>query len=231
MDAISESFVALDQNSAREMAREMASVRSLGPSECFDHELTSSSLLALDQMWSAGYEPFDLHGSETFIAASPTQNVLYTCDPEFTTQFLRNTRFSKPLEMLALLNAFGPTLTSSDDATARKYRKIAGPFFNAATMARVFDESIKGTETFLQVYQSNKAHVQTNLRPILSKLALHILRVCAYEKEGSCEDELLFQDHTPEGHSMSYADAMLGVDSDLPMISLTPPLILGKPKI
>jgi hypothetical protein len=185
------------------------------------------SLLALDQMWGAGYEPFALHKAETFIAASPAQNVLYTCDPEFTTQFLRNTRFTKPLEMLALLNAFGPTLTSSDDVTARAYRKIAGPFFNTSTMSRAFKESVKATTTFLDVYRTNKSHVQSKLRPILAKMALHVLGVCAYEKEGSCEDELLFEDHVPEGHEMSYADTMLGVDNDLPLISLTPPAILG----
>ena len=129
--------------------------------------------------------------------------------------------------MLGLLNVFGPSLTGTDGQENKHYRKIAGPFFHNKTMKRAFRETIEATESFLTLVESIVSTVGSQqLRPILAKLALHILGRGAFDKEGSCLEELKFTETPPKGHKLSWADTWLGLDQILPLIALTPRVIL-----
>lgn len=160
------------------------------------------------------------------MAVSPGQNILFTCDPKLITQLLRDPAFGKPTALLGLLNLFGPTMTGTDGPEAKLYRKIVSPYFSNPTMEVVFRESLEATESFMKIVAGQTAPVDTQLRPMLSKMALHVLGKCGFRKEGPCLEELKFTETPPQGHVLSFADAFLGIDQDLPLIALTPPLIL-----
>ena len=178
-------------------------------------------------MWGKGHTPFEITGNDTIIAVSPFENTLFTCEPELIAQLLRNPAFGKPTKTLGLLNAFGPSLTGTDGQENKHYRRIAGPFFNNKTMTRVFRETVEATESFLNVMENRKSAIGSQLlRPVLAKLALHILGKGAFDKEGSCLDELTFTETPPEGHKLSWADTRLGIDQILPLIALTPAAVL-----
>ncbi|KAF3010114.1 hypothetical protein E8E14_000853 [Neopestalotiopsis sp. 37M] len=183
-------------------------------------------LLLLDRIWHSGYRPFAITGADTLIAVSPTQNVLFTCDPKLITQLLRDPAFGKPTALLGLLNTFGPTLTGTDGPENKLYRKIIAPYFNQTTMDQVFRDTVEATKDFLQTVENQVAPVDSQLRPMLSKLALHILSKAGFGKEGSCLNELEFSEKPPTGHKLSFADTFLGIDQDLPIIALTPPALL-----
>ncbi|KAI3339394.1 hypothetical protein F4824DRAFT_508178 [Ustulina deusta] len=184
-------------------------------------------LLLLDRIWHSGHQPFAIKGADTLIAVSPSQNTLFTCDPKLITQLLRDPAFGKPTAMLGLLNLFGPTMTGTDGPENRLYRKITAPYFNHTTMDHVFQQSVEATSSFMEVVASQTASIDTQLRPMLSKLALHILSKCGFGKTGSCFEELQFSEKPSDGQKLSFADTFLGIDQDLPLIALTPPFLLN----
>ncbi|KAI0472505.1 cytochrome P450 [Xylaria cf. heliscus] len=184
-------------------------------------------LLLLDRIWHSGYRPFAISGADTIMAVAPSQNILFTCDPKLITQLLRNPAFGKPTALLGLLNLFGPTMTGTDGPENKLYRKVVAPYFNQTTMDRVFRESLDATSSLIQVLAEHAGPVDDQLRPMLSKLALHILAKCGFGKEGSCLEELKFSEKSPDGHELSFADTFLGIDQDLPLIALTPPPVLN----
>jgi cytochrome P450 len=177
-------------------------------------------------MWHAGHKPFAVTGADTLMAVSPTQNVLFTCDPKLITQILRDPAFGKPTALLGLLNIFGSTITGTDGPETKLYRKIVAPYFNQATMERVFEESIEATGSLMQILAGQNTPIDTKLRPMLSKLALHILSKAGFDKKGSCIDELQSCEKPLDGFQISFADAFMGIDQDLPIIALTPPVLL-----
>lgn len=189
--------------------------------------LTVSRLLLLDRIWHSGHRPFAISGADTIMAVAPSQNILFTCDPKLITQLLRNPAFGKPTALLGLLNLFGPTMTGTDGPENKLYRKVVAPYFNQTTMDYVFRESLDATSSLLQVIGEHAGPIDTQLRPMLSKLALHILAKCGFGKEGSCLQELRFSEDPPSGHELSFADTILGIDQDLPLIALTPPVLLN----
>ncbi|KAI1305465.1 cytochrome P450 [Xylaria venustula] len=184
-------------------------------------------LLLLDRIWHSGYKPFAITGADTLIAVAPSQNILFTCDPKLITQLLRDPAFGKPTAMLGLLNLFGPTMTGTDGPENRLYRKVTAPYFNHTTMESVFRESVEETSSFVEVVTGQVSALDTELRPMLSKLALHILSKCGFGKTGSCLDELQFSEKPSKGHELSFADTFLDIDQDLALIALTPPFLLN----
>jgi cytochrome P450 len=177
-------------------------------------------------MWHAGHKPFAVTGADTLMAVSPTQNVMFTCDPKLITQLLREPAFGKPTALLGLLNVFGPTVTGTDGPEAKIYRKVVAPFFNQATMGRVFRESVEATGSLVQVVAGQSTSIDTELRLMLSKLALHILGKTGFDKEGPCLDELKSCEKPLSGFKFSFTEAFMGIDQDLPMIALVPPVLL-----
>jgi cytochrome P450 len=177
-------------------------------------------------MWQAGYRLFAITGTATPMAVAPMQNTLFTCDPKLIAQLLRDPALGSPTALLSLLNVFGPTMTGTDGPENKLYRKVMAPYITSAAMERVFRESVVATVAFVQIVGGRRDPVDAQLRPMLSKLALHILGRCGFDKEGSCVEELQFAEKAPGGHQLSFADTFLGIDQDFPIIGLTPPFLL-----
>ena len=167
--------------------------------------------------------PFKNIGSDTFILVSPGQNTLITCDPTFTHHIFRDTSFGKPIELISLLNIFGPTITGTDGPETRVYRKITSPFFNEETNKRVWKESVAGAGSLMQVI--NK-HGQ-DLRQVLARLTLHLLNVVCYERPQQFSDVLHYREDVPAGHELGYSQAMAAFLEYCPIIYGTSPFILS----
>lgn len=118
-------------------------------------------------------------------------------------------------------------MTGTDGPENKLYRKVVAPYFNQTIMDHVFRESLDVALSLLQVIDEHAGLIDTQLRPMLSKLALHILAKCGFGKEGSCLQGLRFSEDPPNGHELSFADTFLGIDQDLPLIVLTPLVLLN----
>ncbi|KAJ5709630.1 hypothetical protein N7493_009921 [Penicillium malachiteum] len=183
-------------------------------------------LLLFNDGWHNGYEPFRRAKADTFLAVSPGGMVFYTCDPDVSTQILHDSRFGKPAHLMSLLNIFGPTITSSDGAEHRLYRRMIAPFFTDTTMQDVFVGSIQGGAHLATALRQPGAHQQ--LRSLTAKLSLHILSRFCYNTES--EQDLVLtlsaEDQPASSHCMTYSQAVLAVLENYMTIFLVPSALL-----
>lgn len=186
------------------------------------------ALLVFNDIWRDGYKPFEHVKADTFLVVSPGKLILFTCDPDVTTQFFRDGRFGKPTELISVLNIYGPTMTGTNGEEARLYRKITAPFFSEKTLRRVFTQSISGATRLLEVLTRPNAH--RHLRTLSAKLSLNILNQICFgnQNDSDLEKELKFQDNVPDGRTLSYSDALLGLLDNWTGILLVPYLLLRR---
>jgi hypothetical protein len=190
--------------------------------------LTVARLIVLERGWSEGYDPFQRIGSDVFIAVSPSQNILFSSNAEASNQFLmRTNQFHKPVDLLQILNIFGPTITGTDGAENQLYRRVTSPFFNNATMHVVWEKSIESTGVLLDVLEELHTSIDEQMRPILARLTLHILNAASFEDNTTCHDKLSFSDKPLPGFELSYTTALHAVLENFATIFLTPSILLS----
>ena len=190
-------------------------------------------LLVMRRVWHHGYTPFRRVDSDTFIAVSPTGNVLWTCDPDFIVNLsARRADFPKPLGMLGMLNLFGPTITATEGSESRLYRKIASPSFNENTHRKVWNYTIEESGALLRRWD---ARTRQNKDGILlhddaARMTLHVLSYCAYGRKMVWDDGQSQRDISRNGHKLSYSEAIASMLARMPVIFMTPPKVLRKRK-
>lgn len=161
------------------------------------------------------------------MAVSSSRNVLFTCNPEATTQLSRDKLIGKPVELLEILNIFGPTMTGTDGQEAHLYRSITAPFFNEFTMHKVWSTSIMSTEDLLKVLvEVDVSGCNRNLRRVLARMTLHVLNKVCFENNQTCLDTLQLQEKMGSNHKLTYTEAMHSTLDHFFTIFATPPLIL-----
>jgi len=185
-------------------------------------------LLIFNDGWHNGYEPFKHVGADTFLAVSPGGIILYTCDADVSSQLFRDSRFGKPAHLMQVLNIFGPTITGTDGAESRLYRRITAPFFNEATLRQVFEHSVQGGQELRLVLNQRSAH--RRLRTLTARLSLHLLnRVCNQNQTNEdLVQALRFEEQLPGTHRMSYSDAVHTLLDHYQTVFLFPPGLLSK---
>lgn len=189
----------------------------------FRLQLTSVSILVVQRAWHHGYKPFRAMNTDTYMLTSPSGNILMTCDPETTHSILQDSSFGKPVKLMNLLNIFGPTITAADTPEARLYKKIAAPFFKENTMKNLWSHSIAGAEILMQVLRIDTEE----LRPVLARLTLYLLKVVCFEESHSCLDELQDRRQSSLSCHLSSSQAMAQLLEYFPTLHLTPPIILS----
>lgn len=183
-------------------------------------------LLLFNEFWHNGYEPFERVKADTFLAVSPGGLILYTCDPDVTTQLFLDGSFGKPAELMSILNIYGPTITGTDGPESRLYRKVAGPFFSEHTLRRVFTQSVAGAEMLLEALKRPDAHRQ--LRTLSARVSLNTLsQICfGNQTDSDLVRALSFDENVPDGRSVGYSEALHGVVDNWSSIYLLPHWLL-----
>jgi hypothetical protein len=159
------------------------------------------------------------------MVVSASGNILWTCDPEVTMQIMgRRDDFVKPLDMLGMLNLYGPTITASEGEEHRAYRRVASPSFNNHTHQLVWEEAIVQSRMMIDSWNRNNGQI-----PHLSKdganLALHILSRVFFN------NKMLWTDDTktpPPGHTLTYNEAISSVFKYNSTLFMTPRPIISK---
>ncbi|PHH92137.1 hypothetical protein CDD83_8810 [Cordyceps sp. RAO-2017] len=183
-------------------------------------------LLLLNEFWHDGYEPFGRIKADTFLAASPGGLILYTCDPDVSTQLFRDGNFGKPTELMSVLNIYGPTITGTDGPESRLYRKLTGPFFSDKTLRRVFVKSVSGAKILLAALTRPNAH--RKLRTLSARLSLNTLSQICFRNQTDSDlvKALAFEDDIPNGRTLSYSEALHGLIDNWNAIFLVPHWLL-----
>ena len=189
--------------------------------------IRNSSLSLFGRVWHAGYEPFALLDTDTVIMVSSGGNVLWTCDPEAIVQFSgRHHDFVKPVEMMGMLNMYGPNITATEGEESRRYRKIAGPAFNDRTHGCVWTESIGQTAALLNKWSGNAPI--TDLNEDLAKLTLHVISFVCFDRHMHWGEDSGEKTASNQSHKMSYSEAISSMVANIPILFLVPPMIISK---
>lgn len=155
-------------------------------------------------------------------------NILWTCDPDTNLQFFkRNHDFVKPVEMMGMLNMYGPTITATEGEESRIYRRIAAPSFNDRTHGSVWTESLGQTSALLKRWESMDTPI-TQLNEDVARLTLQVLSYVCFDRQIACADAAERQDDPPKGHSMSYREAISSMVDNIPTLFIVPPPVLSK---
>ena len=179
----------------------------------------------MERAWHLGYEPFRNVGTDTFITVSPGGNVLFTCDPDVSSHFLRGSVYGKPTKIMRMLNIFGPTITASENLEAKLSRKITSPFFTNQTHSQVWVESVKCSERLCETYLQR---VLQDVRTILARATLHVLNAVCFEKEDkNLVQELQSEESTPRTYEISYPRAIHTLLAHFRVVYLIPSFVLS----
>lgn len=118
--------------------------------------MTIRRLSRFGRVWHEGYGPFARQGSDTFMVVSPGGNILWSCDPDTILQFSkRNHDFVKPVEMMGMLNMYGPTVTATEGEENRcSIVQRQNPW---RSMDRISWANISAAQTMGQRESSNHA--------------------------------------------------------------------------
>ena len=129
------------------------------------------------------------------------------------------------MELITLLNVFGPGLTGSDGLEGRLYRKITAPFFTEQTMDRAWRTSYETAGVLMQgLSQLQYTGPSRNLRSVIASMTIHNL-VSVLFPLGSGEFQL--QEKVPSDRRLSLTQAVLSILDHIAMVAFTPRLILS----
>lgn len=156
--------------------------------------------------------------------------MIHTCDPEVSTQIFRRSDFRKPVELIELLNVFGPGLTGSDGAEGRLYRKVTAPFFTEQTMDQAWRTSIESIGTLMQsvvASQASNKSERRSLRSMMANMTLHNVFTVCFEKDLD-KKSFQLQETIPVGHKIGFRQTVLSTLDHIATIAFMPKFILGQ---
>ena len=154
--------------------------------------------------------------------------MIHTCDPDVSAQIFRRSEFKKPVELIALLNIFGPGLTGSEGAKGRLYRRITTPFFTEQTMDQAWRVSMDSIGALMQSLTApqcpNKS--ERSLRSMVASMTLHNLFTVCFEKSTD-KQSFRLEETVATGRQIGFRQAVLSTLDHIATIALMPKFILG----
>jgi cytochrome P450 len=132
---------------------------------------------------SVGGAGFKAHQElgDAFIFVTPGKNWLQICNAEtLADMFARKTEFTRPTEMLEMLNVFGPNLGIPEGQQWQRHRKITATCFNEHNTKLVWSESIKPATGMIS-YWSSRSSVHT-VADDSRTLSLHVMSSAGFGK-------------------------------------------------
>ena len=176
------------------------------------------------RIWHAGYEPFRKIGEDAFLIVSPGGIALWTCDAQFTINIMnRRKDFPKAVDMLSILNLYGPTIVAAEGDEHRLYRSIAITSFNERMHADVWKTSMKEAEKLAEDWARTDG-IAANVVDDSARFALHVLSKVLYGREM----DWIGEEQIAEGHELNFRRACGDAFKYNDVLFLTPRPILSK---
>ena len=194
--------------------------------------------------WERRHEPFKRLGSDTFITVSPERNVMFTADADVVSQITtRRNDFPKALEVYETIKMFGNNVVTSEGQTWRQHRKITSPPFSEKNNHLVWSETLDQGQTMIDRWVEHGKETAKSIHTIADdamRLSLHVISRAGFgvrlqwPGNESSQDGIIpgakgvTSSDIPEGHSMSYTEAMSILLHNILVILLTPHFLLSK---
>ena len=199
-----------------------------------------------DWGWNRRYEPFKRIGSDTFMVVTLERNILYTADADVISQITtRRNDFPKPLEIYGSVSLYGKNVVASEGQLWRHHRKITSLPFSEKNNHLVFVETLSQCQDMVDSWMDGEKESSKTIHTVgddALRLSLHVISRGGLgvslkwpAKAKATENGLVKveKDNTssasiPEGHTMSYSDALGSlIHSILPLL-ICPKSLLSK---
>ncbi|THW68239.1 cytochrome P450 [Aureobasidium pullulans] len=180
--------------------------------------------------WLLRREPFKAIGSDIFIVCSPGKNALFVADPEATTQIVtRRNDFPKPIEIYGSVDLFGKNVVSTEGSIWRHHRKITSPPFTEKNNHLVWQESLHQAQSMMASLVGKNSEGKgtvTDIAAATMRLSLHIISRAGFGRRLLWPHEELEENGqagvVPEGHTMTYKDALSTLLENIIAVMLLP---------
>ena len=200
----------------------------------------------IDWEWARRYEPFRRYGSDTFLLVTPERNVLYTADADVISQMTaRRNDFPKALEVYEVLKIYGNNVVTSEGQLWRHHRKITSPPFSEKNNHLVFTETLGQCQDMVDSWMDGDKESSKTVHTVADdamRLSLHVISRGGFgvrlewpKKAKAAENGHVKPEEgntstasVPEGHAMSYADALGSLLHNLLPVLIVPKFLLSK---
>ena len=204
--------------------------------------------LSLDWGWNLRHEPFKRLGSDTFLTVSPERNVLYTADADVVSQITtRKNDFPKALEVYKSIKLYGNNVVTTEGQTWRHHRKITSPPFSEKNNRLVWSETLEQCQAMVNSWfdgNTGKEGSRTiyTIADDAMRLSLYVISRAGFgvhlqwpAKEISYangnvkvgEDDSASSPEIPQGHAMSYTDALRSLLHNMIWVLALSPFLLS----
>ncbi|KAI1081094.1 cytochrome P450 [Whalleya microplaca] len=184
---------------------------------------------------------FDKIG-DAFLIVSPGGIICYTDSAELIHQLTsKRETFPKPLEAYTILEQYGQNVVTLEGAAWRMHRKITSASFNEKNTALVFGESINQTQGVINLWLGPDGMGNKTIRTLeqdTASLTLNIIATIGFGLKILWPGQSFPPDadprlakyatqEAPEGHSMSFVNALGRTLDNLILLLIVPKWILG----
>lgn len=183
-----------------------------------------------DFLWKKQFSPFKELNSDIYMLVAPGKNTIYVADPKAISQITtRRNDFPKPTWQYTSVDLFGRSVVSTEGAVWRTHRKITSPPFTEKNNVLVWEESLSQSEAMMTELTDNKESSKSiwTVSSEAMRLSLHVISragfgVRLYWPHENNDDAI------PEGHTMTYKEALETLLHEILTIILTPRWFLSR---
>lgn len=141
-----------------------------------------------------------------FVVVTPSGNEVSVADSQATHTILsRRKEFIKPAVMYEQLNVFGRNLNTVEGEDWQRQRRLTAPNFNERTSSLVWKEALRQAHDMAQFWAEQGAEGTRETVADTATLALHVLTCVGFGLSYSFHHGVR---DLPDGHSMTYRDAL-----------------------
>lgn len=181
--------------------------------------------------WAKQYESFRELGCDMFMLVSPGANTLFVADAEAAAQITtRRNDFPKPIWMYTSVDLFGKSVVSTEGHVWRQHRKVTSPPFTERNNKLVWDESLRQAQGMMTGWtaegQKDSGAVE-NVATEAMRLSLHVISAAGFGVQLHWPHEGKVAT-VPEGHTMTYKDALETLLHNLILVVITPRWLLPR---
>ncbi|VDB94063.1 unnamed protein product [Peniophora sp. CBMAI 1063] len=174
------------------------------------------------------YQPFQDAGCDAvaWVSVWPKARLSYAlADPDAIKDVTSDrTRFVKPSECYTAINVFGENIVSSEGETWKRHRRIMAPAFSEKQYQLVWKETaIIMDELIDRVWNSAPEVVIHDAKDITMPAAIMVISAAGFGQRISWYDE----DQIPEGHRMTFRDALVKMSPELITLMAIPSWAMG----
>ncbi|KAL1597341.1 hypothetical protein SLS60_008925 [Paraconiothyrium brasiliense] len=146
---------------------------------------------------------------DAFMFGTPGKNWIYLCDADAVHDIIKRERqgeFARPVELLAMLDVFGPNISTMNGSDWQRQRKCTAASFNEQSNLLVWKESLRQGQQLLHYWKDNShvdgpATMAKDTRTLTLDILVHVAFGKSFDFYGAREKKIT-------SGPLSYRDAL-----------------------